>query len=365
MAFGYEHGVFGASSAPNENQRGETQRILIYDLGGGTFDVTVMEINGSDFVTLSTNGDTGLGGYDWDQYLVNMVAEKFLEANPLVEDPREDPNISAKLWRDCEDAKRTLSSRKKASVPCDYKGSSSLLEITREQFEEATQELLGVTQFTTEQTIREAGFELADVDTVLLVGGSSRMPMVRKMLRELFGREPNASVSADEAVAFGAALHANSLLTSSQGQPASFKIHNVNSHSLGVVGTDPATKLKRNSIVLPRNTRLPVSKKRTFKTQEFNQENIFIQVLEGESSSPDDCSHIGQFTISHLPPMPTGSPVDVWFNYQANGLLNVQVSIPNTQRVEQAEFTRENRLTKDLLDAWRQRISGKPPTDYE
>src|SRR6185436_14340987 len=180
---------------------------------------------------------------------------------------REDPNTAGRLWRECEDAKRTLSARSKVSISCDYKSQAVRVEVTREKFEEITQDLLNRTQFTTKQTLQAAGLRWSDLDYVLMVGGSTRMPMVAKMLRELSGKEPDASVAVDEAVAHGAALHAAILLAKGRGETPFIEIKNVNSHSLGVVATDTRTERKRNAILIPRNTALPVTAKRVFRTQ--------------------------------------------------------------------------------------------------
>jgi len=287
VAFGFQRGMLNASGAS-----GTPQRILVYDLGGGTFDVTVMEIRGSEFVALATDGDVRLGGHDWDQRLVDLAAEAFIRQHG--DDPREDPLTASKLWRECEDAKRTLSARNKATVACDRPGAASRVEISRAQFEEATQDLLDRTRFTATQTVKAAGTTWAQIDSVLLVGGSTRMPMVRSMLRQLSGKQPDAAVAADEAVAYGAALHAGLLLAKGQGKPARFSIKNVNSHSLGVVGIDPQTKRRRNGILIPRNTTLPVTAKRTFQTQKANQKSILVEIVEGESPSADECNPIGR-----------------------------------------------------------------------
>ncbi|MBN2477452.1 MAG: Hsp70 family protein [Pirellulales bacterium] len=358
VAFGFQQGFLdpqGSSTEPN--------RILVYDLGGGTFDVTVMEIRGTEFTALATDGDVRLGGYDWDQRLVDLVAESFIREHYV--DPREDPSTAGKLWRECEDAKRTLSARGKASVACDYRGFSCRAEVSRQQFEEATQDLLDRTRFTTVQALKAAGLAWGDVDRVLLVGGSTRMPMVRNMLRELSGKEPDTSVAADEAVAHGAALRAGLVLARRQDQPATFTIHNVNSHSLGVVGTDPHTGRKRNGILIPRNTPLPVTAKRTFKTRKANQKSILVQIVEGESPSADDCTQIGKCTVRDLPPnLPVQSPVDVLFHYEPNGRLKVHVTVPETDRQVKTEIVRENSLCKEHMDGWRRYICHLEPTDY-
>ena len=251
----------------------------------------------------------------------------------------------------------------------EYQGKGHRLEISREQFEEATQDLLDRTRFTCVQALRAAGLEWSDLDRVLLVGGSTRMPMVRAMLQKLSGKSPDASVAADEAVAHGAALHAGLVLAKRDGRAAKFSIRNVNSHSLGVVGVDPQTKRRRNGIVIPRNTPLPVSAKRQFKTAKVGQRSILVQIVEGESPSADDCTPIGRCTVADLPPgLPAKSPVDVIFNYQSDGRLKVRVRSGDPEapgcrqdRQLETEIVRENGLSKEHMDAWRRRICGRPP----
>lgn len=358
VAFGFQQGYLN-----REGSSIEPQHILVYDLGGGTFDLTCMEIRGTEFIALATDGDVRLGGYDWDQRLVDLVAEQFIRKHGA--DPREDPRSAGKLWRECEDAKRTLSTRPKATVICEHRGLIAHAEVTREQFEESTQDLLDRTRFTTVQTLKAAGLEWKDVDRVLLVGGSTRMPMVRRMLEELTGKPPDASVAADEAVAHGAALHAGLLLAKEQGLPRLFRIRNVNSHSLGVVGIDPLTKRRRNGILIPRNSRLPVTAKRTFKTSKANQRSVLVQIVEGESPSADECTPIGRCSLPKLPSgLSAQTPIDVWFHYKPNGRLKVRVLVPGTDRKVETEIVRENSLPKEHLDGWRQYISGVPPTDY-
>ncbi len=351
IAFGFQQGgerVLDASKGPC--------RILVYDLGGGTFDVTVMEITRDRFVALATDGDVRLGGRDWDQRLVDFVAEEFIRRFGI--DPREDPNTEGRLWRDCEDAKRTLSARSKASVACDYRGQSTRLEITRRQFEEMTHDLLDRTAFTTRQTLQATGLAWNDIDRVLLVGGSTRMPAVCEMLSTITGRELDRSISPDEAVAHGAAIHAGLLLERHQGQAPRVTIKNVNSHSLGVVARDAATQRQRNAILIPRNTPLPVSAKRIFKTHKVSQKSILVQIVEGESASPDDCSQIGKCSVRQLPPnLPTQTPIEVRFRYADNGRLTVIVNCAGKELSH--EIQRDNSLTQEQLDSWRQYISGR------
>lgn len=352
VAFGFQQGFLKQGQ-----DAGERKRVLVYDLGGGTFDVTVMEIGGRDFVTLATDGDVQLGGRDWDQRLVDYVAEEFIRKFGV--DPREDANHAGRLWRDCEDAKRTLSARSKATIACDYQGHALRVEVPREKFLEITHDLLDRTSFTTRQTLQAAGLTWDQIDRVLLVGGSSRMPAVGEMLQKLSGKEPDRSVSPDEAVAHGAALHAGILLDRFAGKSPAFRIKNVNSHSLGVVAMDAKTKRPRNAILIPRNTPLPVAAKRVFKTQKEGQRSILVQIVEGESTSPDDCSQIGKCSVRDLPAnLPAQTPIEVRFHYHENGRLAVQVSVQGTEKVLKHEITRENSLTQDQLDSWRQYVSG-------
>ncbi len=342
------------------NEQGESpapRKLLVYDLGGGTFDVTVMEIRGHEFLALATDGDVQLGGYDWDQRLVNHVAQEFKRQHGL--DPREDANTAGRLWRECEDAKRTLSARAKASVTCDYKGHAVRVEIPRELFEELTHDLLDRTRFTTRQTLMAAGLTWKDIDYVLLVGGSTRMPMVSKMLRDATGKEPDGSVAVDEAVAHGAALHAGVLLAKNAGQSPRLKIKNVNSHSLGVVATDNLTGRKRNAVLVPRNTSLPVTARRNFRTQKPGQRSILVQIVEGESANPDECTQIGRCAVRDLPAnLPGQTPIEVRFHYAENGRLTVHVAVEGTTKELRHTITRDNMLTQEQLDAWRGFVCG-------
>lgn len=353
VAFGFAHGYMRPEHAGDQKKR-----ILVYDLGGGTFDVTVMEIGGPNFTALATDGDVMLGGHDWDQRLVDYVAGDFQTRFGL--DPRSDATAAGRLWRDCEDAKRTLSARTKATIACDFGGHAARVEISRQQFQDLTRDLLDRTAFTTRQTLAAAGLTWSGIDRILLVGGSSRMPAVVEMLRDLSGKDPDCSVSPDEAVAHGAALHAGLLLANRQGKPPSFQIRNVNSHSLGVVATDVKTRRQRNAILIPRNTPLPVVARRIFKTQKTGQRSILVRIVEGESLAPEDCTRLGKCTVRDLPPgLPIQTPIEVRFRYEENGRLTVHVRVEGTTTELAHEMTRENSLTPDQLESWRRYITGE------
>ncbi len=355
VAFGFQQGYLSESGEARK-----AQNLMVYDLGGGTFDVTVMRIEGSEFKTLATDGDVHLGGRDWDQRMVDFVAEEFLRR--YTKDLRDDPNSAARVWRECEEAKRTLSTRGKATVACDHEGDWVRTEITREQFESMTQDLLDRTSLTCQEALRAAGMDWGDLDRVLLVGGSTRMPQVRKMLADLSGREPDHGISPDEAVAHGAAIRTGVLQSQFEGRPPKMKIQSVNSHSLGVVGRDRRTDRRRTAVLIPRNTPLPTSTKRLFRTHTESQRSILVQIIEGENPNPDYCSSVGKCSVPALPKgLKAGSPIQVEFDYAENGRLKVQVTVPGTEIHLAHELRRENSLGQEQLDQFRREISGFPP----
>ncbi|HEV3006004.1 MAG TPA: Hsp70 family protein, partial [Pirellulales bacterium] len=264
------------------------------------------------------------------------------------------------LLVEVEEAKRTLSARQSATVRVDHAGSTSTVKVSREKFEQITADLLERTSYTTRQVLAVAGLTWADVNRVLLVGGSTRMPMVSRMLRALTQIDPDQRVHPDEAVARGAAIYAGYLLAT---QPESLKqptfaVTNVNSHSLGIEGIDPKTSRKRNVIVIPRNTPLPAKVKEKFVTKAENQRSIVVQVLEGESSIPNECTEIGRTVLRDLPHgLPNGWPVEITYEYGSNGRLKVTAVVPGTHREVNLELEREGALTEEKVARWKQAVS--------
>lgn len=353
VAYGYHAGwidLSGNVQAPIN--------VLVYDLGGGTFDVTVMEVGKSRFRAIATDGDMRLGGQDWDQRLIDHVAKRFQDNYGV--DPSDDPLALGKLLRDCKAAKETLSTRSKTNIECVFGSDSMKTEVTRESFEEMTQDLLDRTEFTVRQTLQAANLSWKDIDQVLLVGGSTRMPAVREMLKSLSGQEPDASLSPDEAVAHGAALRAAMLLDNRSQAFSPAEIQNVNSHSLGVVANEVETGIQKVVVLVPRNTPLPVVSRRVFKTHRNNQESILVQIVEGEGTHPNDCSQLGRCAIWDLPDaLEVGTPIEVKFAYEENGRLKIKVKIGGSKkRSFRYEIQRPNSLTKEQLDSWREYISG-------
>jgi molecular chaperone DnaK len=355
-ALGYSE-ITGYLNGPNGPQ--PQMNVLVYDLGGGTFDATLLRLAPGDIRTLATDGDVQLGGHDWDTRLMNYVADAFKQLHGL--DPREEPAAFNRLYATIVEAKHTLSARSRASLRFDYKGVAGELTITREQFEEITADLLDRTAYTSRQLLTASQLQWPDVSRILLVGGSTRMPMVPRMLQQLTGVEPDRTVNPDEAVARGAAIFAHHLLLmrNEGDERPKFQVTNVNSHSLGIEGIDQGTLRKTNVILIPRNTPLPAKFKESFVTRADNQQSIVIQVLEGESSLPSECTAIGRTVIRDLPPgLPKGWPIEVTFEYAANNRLTVSAVVPGTQRATVLEIERERGLSHEGISGWKQAVTA-------
>jgi molecular chaperone DnaK len=350
IAYGYQLGFLDKSCRLASDQ---PLRVLVYDLGGGTFDVTILEIQGNSFKALATDGDVSLGGKDWDQELIDIAARRFHDQ--FREDPRANPVSLQELSLAAEAAKRALTERQKVPLFVNHLGSRLKVEVTRQEFEEATAALLERTRLTAEIVVRQAGLTWSAIDRVLLVGGATRMPMVLRMLEELTGKAPDRSISADEAVAHGAALYANLLAPrkSTNGPAVGFSVTNINSHSLGILGADPKTGRKLNKILLPKNSPLPRTVTEVFTTFKSNQRSVVIKVLEGESDRPDACSKVGTCAIRNLPrDLPAGWPVQVSYTYEANGRLHVAAKLKGHNAGVTTDFVRENSMPDDDLELW-------------
>ena len=355
IAFGVERGFL---SPDGEVAKPET--VLVYDLGGGTFDVTLMRLEGHDYTALATASDVYLGGIDWDQRIVNYVATRFITQHGGL-DPRENPSTLVRLLCEAEDAKRALTARDDVNITLEHEGRMLRTPLTRADFEQMTSNLLERTRFTINKVLREANHTWKDVTRLLLVGGSSRMPQVHRMLRDETGLEPDRSLSADEAVAHGAAIYAGYLLAG-RNKAVHFtavgNITNVSSHDLGVLGTEAATGRPRRRMIIRHNSRLPITKGGRFHTQYDNQRSVLARVVEGGDDSGLNATVIGTCVISNLPAdLPALTPVDVIFRYQDNGRLVVHARLPNQKIEATTEIKRDSGLSEAELQDWTQRIA--------
>lgn len=355
IAFGYYQ------SLQRERPAGTAAKphtILVYDLGGGTFDVSILKLTGTLFQTLATDGDVQLGGRDFDERLVNYAAEQFVAAHGV--NPLSDQHDAMQLWLDVADAKHALSERSKVTLLCSHASIRMRFEITRAKFEELTHDLLERTEITTQFVLKQAQLDWNDIDRVLLVGGASRMPMVAEMLTRVTGKEPDRSVSPDEVVAHGAAIYANLLQKAADTTDRpDFKIINVNSLSLGIVGIDPQTGFKRNVIIIPKNSPLPCKAVRRFSTARPNQRSVRVAVVEGESERPEHCISLGECVIRDLPPgLPQKTEVEVEYEYAPNGRIAVRARVPVTRQSAAVDIKRDLATHLGDLASWRKRLCG-------
>ncbi|MCK5802753.1 MAG: Hsp70 family protein, partial [Lentisphaeria bacterium] len=325
------------------------------DLGGGTFDATLMRARGdNEFETIGTDGEVVLGGRDWDERLLDYVVEEFKREAGV--DPTEDPAVYQELVQRVEECKRTLSKRASAAVAVAYGGHRLRVPVSREKFEELTTDLLARTQSTLELIIDEAQMEWSQISRVLLVGGSSHMPMVQKMLKRVTGMDPEAKGEFELAVARGAAVQA-AIMQSASGSGAAVPVpkivvRDVNSHSLGVEVVDDAGA-PANFPVIPKNSPIPCSVSQQFETVGISGPNskISITVLEGEASDPSACIHVGRCVITDLPPgLPAGSPVKVTFSYSEDGRVEVEAEAVAVGLKAHAEIQRQNPLHPEQLE---------------
>lgn len=351
IAYGVQQGFLTAKGESKTKER-----IVVYDLGGGTFDVTLMEIDGKHYNAIGTAGDVRLGGVDWDRRIVDFVAEAFAKKHHGV-DPRTNPVGLQRLIREAEDAKRTLSTRDQTTITFEYAGDAVRVPITRQQFEQMTADLLDRTRFTLTNLLQDANLKWDEITRLLLVGGSSRMPMVQRMLEDISGKKPDRSLSADESVAHGAAIYAGLILASESGTKPKLTVQNVNSHNLGVLGIETATGRPRTHVMIPRNTSLPAIKAARFVTHRANQSSVVVNVVEGGDASGHDATRIGKCTVHNLPPnLPASTPVEVFFRYAQDGTLTVKARLPGLNREATLDIERAAGMTADAIEKWNQRL---------
>lgn len=358
LAYAWNRGELGKTDSKMKERT-----ILVYDLGGGTFDVTVVSYTASTFRVLATDGDVMLGGLDWSRRIVDHVSEQFL--SKFGTDPREDPVTLQRMSQDCEEVKRQLSEKFQVPVNVYHEGKSLTVALTRTEFERMTADLLQRTHDTTELVLKQSGIKPDDLDELVLVGGSTYMPVVETMLKDICGREPTREMMPEAAVAQGAAIHAAILEARQYGDDSrmaqaiinrlrSVQTSDVNSHSLGVKITDPTnTSRKINHIMIPKNTAIPASVTQNFVTTSPNQQRVHVYILEGEASDPDACALIGDFRVTNLPPnLPAGSPVELSYSYDANGRIHASAIEKTGNTKAETEIVRDSGLDSSGLDAY-------------
>ncbi|CAA7259205.1 unnamed protein product [Cyclocybe aegerita] len=335
-----------AALAYGLGKKGEESKVIVYDLGGGTFDVSLLSIEDGVFEVLATAGDTHLGGEDFDNRVIEYLAKNYEKKTGT--DVKKNQRAMGKLKKAVENAKRILSSQQSTKIDIEsFENGNDFSEtLTRAKFEELNLDLFKKTMKPVEQVLKDAGVSKKEVDEIVLVGGSTRIPKVQQLLKEYFGKEPSKGINPDEAVAYGAAVQ-GAILAGVKGQTSEVTLLDVNSLTLGIETAGGVF-----ARIIERNTVIPTKKSQIFSTAADNQPTVTIKVYEGERGQTKYNHLLGQFDLTGIPPAPKGVPqIEVTFELDANSIMTIRALDKGTGKSEQIVISQDSgRLSKEDID---------------